>query len=194
MTTNSVTGTKPHTKMTPLWVISLFLSLTEVVSGVAVTQTTGNIQVALVSFVIIFAVLVAGMFFVLLWSRPWTFYPLSEYANVDVQQYVEALRGGPISIVKETKDVKGAVGIVGKPDQLKLLFKVDGGTWARSTKAMNVGRGCVVQMSTKFLTPQGAWNLAEALTYVPDAAIVGEEGGDGYHLVHRDAQTKDGNA
>ena len=98
MTTNSVTGTKSHTKMTPLWVISLFLSLTEVVAGVAVTQTTGNIQVTLVWFVIIFAVLVAGMFFVLLWSRPWTFYPPSEYANVDVQQYVEALRGGPISI------------------------------------------------------------------------------------------------
>lgn len=194
MTANSVTGTKPHTKMTPLWVISLFLSLTEVVAGVAVTQTTGTIQVALVAFVIIFAVLVAVMFFVLLWFRPWTFYPPSEYANVDVQQYVEALRGGPISIVKETKDVKGPVEIAGKPDQLKLLFKVDGGTWARSTKAMNVGRGCVVQMSTKFLTPQGAWNLAEALAYVPDVEIAGEEGGDGYHLVHRDDQTKDGNA
>ena len=38
MTTNSVTGTKAHTKMTPLWVISLFLSLTEVISGIAVTQ------------------------------------------------------------------------------------------------------------------------------------------------------------
>ena len=194
MTMNSVTGTKPHTRMTPLWVISLFLSLTEVVAGVAVTQTTGNIQVTLVWFVIIFAVLVAGMFFVLLWFRPWTFYPPSEYANVDVQQYVEALRGGPTSTVKETKDVKGAVEIVGKPDQLKLLFKVDGGTWVRSTKAMNVGRGCVVQMSTRFLTPQGAWNLAEALTYVPDAAIVSEEEGDGYYLVHRDDKTKDGNA
>ena len=194
MTTNSVTWTKSHTKMTPLWVISLFLSLTEVVAGVAVTQTTGNIQVKLVWFVIIFAVLVAGMFFVLLWFRPWTFYPPSEYANVDVQQYVEALRGGPISIVKETKDVKDSVEIVGKPDQLKLLFKVDGGTWVRSTKAMNVGRGCVVQMSTKFLTPQGAWNIAEALTYVPDAVIVGEKGGDGYYLVHRDDKTKDGNS
>ena len=164
MTANSVTGTKPHTKMTPLWVISLFLSLTEVVAGVAVTQATETIQVVLFWFVIIFPVLVAVMFFVLLWCRPWTFYPPSEYANVDVQQYVEAFRGGPISIVKETKDVKGPVEIAGKPDQLKLLFKVDGGTWARSTKAMNVGRGCVVQMSTKFLTPQGALESSRSLS------------------------------
>ena len=190
MATNPITKAKPPAKMTPLWVISLFLSFTEVISGIAATQTTGNLQAALVWFVIIFPFLVAGMFFVLLWFRPWTFYPPSEYPNVDVLQ---AFRGEPIPIVKETKDVQGDVEIAGDPDRLKLLFKVDGGAWVRSTKAMDVGPGCVVQVSTKFLTPQG-WNAAEALTYVPDIMIVGEEERDGHYLVHKHQQMEDGDA
>ena len=193
MATSPITNAKLPAKMTPLWVISLFLSLTEVIAGIAATQTTGNLQTALVCFVIIFPFLVAGMFFGLLWFRPWTFYPPSEYANVDVQRYVEALRGGPISIVRETKDVQGDVEIAGDPDRLKLLFKADGGTWVRSTKAMDVGPGCVVQMSTQFLTPQG-WNAAEALAYVPDTEIVGEEEGDGHYLVPKHQQTGNGDA
>ena len=191
MATNPITNAKLPVKMTPLWVISLFLSLTEVISGIAATQTTGNLQAVLVWFVIIFPFLVACMFFVLLWFRPWTFYPPSEYPNVDVLQ---AFRGESIPIVKETKDVQGDVEIVGDPDRLKLLFKVDGGNWVRSTKAMDVGPGCVVQTSTKFLTPQGAWNVAEALTYVPDTMIIGEEEGDGHYLVHKHQQTEDGDA
>ena len=59
---------------------------------------------------------------------------------------------------------------------------------------MDVGHGCVVQISTKFLTPQGAWNIAEALTFVPDAVIVGEKEGDGHYLARRNKQTGDGNA
>ena len=50
-----------------------------------------------------------------------------------------------------------------------------------------------VQVSTKFLTPQG-WNAAEALTYVPDTMIVGEKEGDGHYLVHKHQQTEDGDA
>ena len=171
MATNPITKAKLPANMTPLLVISLFVILTEVIAGIAATQMKDDLQVVLVWFVIIFSSCVAIMFFVLLWFKAWMFYPPSEYANVDVQRYVEALRGGPISIVRETKDVQGDVEIAGDPDRLKLLFKADGGTWVRSTKAMDVGPGCVVQMSTQFLTPQG-WNAAEALTYVPDTEIV----------------------
>ena len=190
MATNPVANARLPAKMTPLWVISLFLSLTEVIAGIAATQTTGNLQTALVCFVIIFPFLVAGMFFYMLYHRPENLYAPSEYPNVDVLQ---AFRGEPISIVRETKDVQGDVEIAGDPDRLKLLFKADGGTWVRSTKAMDVGPGCVVQMSTQFLTPQG-WNAAEALTYVPDTMIVGEEEGDGHYLVHKHHQTEDGDA
>lgn len=184
-----VTKAKPPTKMTPLWVISLFVSLTEVVLGISVTQTTGNIQIALVCFVIIFPVLVACVFFILLWFKPWTFYPPSEYPDVEV---LKAFREESIPIVKETKDVKGPVEIAGNPDRLKLLFKAAGKDWERSTKAMDVGHGCVVQMSTKFLTPQG-WNPAEAVTYVPDTEIVPENEGEGHYLIRKNERTGDDN-
>ena len=190
MATNPVTSAKLPAKMTPLWVIALFVFFTEAILVVAATQIAGNLQTALVSFVIIFPFLVAGMFFVMLWHKNENLYAPSEYPNLEV---LLAFRGGSISTVKKTKDVQGDVEIVGDPDRLKLLFKADGGTWVRSTKAMDVGPGCVVQVSTKFLTPQG-WNAAEALTYVPDTMIVGEEEGDGHYLVHKHQQTEDGDA
>jgi hypothetical protein len=169
-------------KLTPLWVVSLFVSLTEVTLGIAATQTSGGTQHALVIFVLVFPILIAGAFFTFLWHRPWVFYSPSEYGNVDVRGFVEAIKGVSGPIVQETKDVQGPVDIVGNPDRLKLLFKAAGKTWVRSTKAMEVGDGCVVQVSTKFLTPQGAWNLAEAVTYVPGAEIIEEAGGSGRYL------------
>ncbi len=79
-------------KLSPLWVISLFVSLTEVVTGIAVTQATNGIQIALTSFVILFPLLVASAFFIILWNRPYVFYPPNEFANgVDVSKYVEAM-------------------------------------------------------------------------------------------------------
>ncbi len=175
-------------KLTPLWVISLFVSLTEVVLGVASAQTSGGVQLILVIFVTTFPILIAVAFFVCLWWRPWVFYPPSEYGSMDVQQYVEALKGGPLQVVQETKDVEGPIEVVGQPDRFKLLFKAVGPTWARSTKALDVGAGCVVQVSTKFMTPTGAWNLAEALTYVPGVEIADKAGGGGRYLIPRGEQ------
>ena len=43
------TSQRPQ-RMTPLWVISLFVSLTEVVAGIAVTQASGGVEVALTAF------------------------------------------------------------------------------------------------------------------------------------------------
>ena len=79
--------------MTPLWVISLFVSLSEVVTGIAVTQATGGIQVALTAFVVVFPILVATAFFAILWARPWVFYSPTEFGTqTDVTQYVDAMR------------------------------------------------------------------------------------------------------
>lgn len=50
-------------RLTPLWIISLFVSLTEVVLGTAVTQTVGGVQIALTAFVMSFPLLVASAFF-----------------------------------------------------------------------------------------------------------------------------------
>ncbi len=77
---------------TPLWVISLFVSLTEVMTGIAATQTSSGVQVALTAFVIAFPLLVASMFFLFLWSRPQNLYSPSEYQGTNIREYVDALR------------------------------------------------------------------------------------------------------
>jgi len=82
----------PAKSTTPLWVISLFVSLTEVMTGIAATQTSGGIQVALTSFVIAFPVLIATAFFVILWCKPYVFYSPTEYQGTDVGAFVEAMQ------------------------------------------------------------------------------------------------------
>src|SRR3954467_15266180 len=80
--------------ITPLWIVALFVSLTEVVLGVAVTQTQGGIQIALTVFVLAFPMLIAGMFFTTLWFKPYVFYPPTEFGNqTSVLDYVRAMQG-----------------------------------------------------------------------------------------------------
>jgi outer membrane receptor for Fe3+-dicitrate len=99
---------------------------------------------------------------------------------MDIQRYVDALKAGQGSIVRQTKDVAGPIQVVGDPDRMKLLFKAAGPTWVRSTKAMESGDGCVVQVSTKVMTSAGDWNVAEATTYVPGVRLAEEAGGGRY--------------
>jgi len=83
----------PRRGLSPLWIIALFLSFTETVLGVAVTQTHGGIQIALTSFVISFPPIVSGLFFLVLWKKPYVFYPPAEFSKeVDVKTYVEAMQ------------------------------------------------------------------------------------------------------
>jgi hypothetical protein len=78
--------------LTPLWVISLFISLAETVTGVAATQTSGGIQVALTVFVILFPILIAVGFFLLLWQKPHHLYAPAEYGKqVGVSEYIDAI-------------------------------------------------------------------------------------------------------
>jgi len=83
----------PPSKITPLWIIASFVSFTEVVLGIAVTQVDGGIQIALTAFVITFPLLVASAFFLILWFKTGVFYPPSEYGNTDPMKYVSAMKG-----------------------------------------------------------------------------------------------------
>lgn len=83
---------KISARITPLWVVAAFVTLTETVLGYAVTQVTGGVQIALTGFVIFFALVVAGGFFLILWNRPYVFYPPSEYASVDPAKFIAAIR------------------------------------------------------------------------------------------------------
>lgn len=87
---------------------------------------------------------------------------------------------GPVSVGKSTFVTKTAdiqksvdeVKIYGNPDNLKLLFKVDTGTMKKSTKAMEIDGGCLIQVSTKLKNTDGSWSVAEALTFAPNAKII----------------------
>lgn len=80
-------------RLTPLSIIAMFLSLSEAVAGIAAIQASGGLQVALGIFVIVFPFAIACAFFVVLWYRPYVFYPPNEYGGkTDVKQYVEAMQ------------------------------------------------------------------------------------------------------
>jgi hypothetical protein len=83
----------PNRATTPLAVIALFLSLTEIVIGVGVIQTSGMVQIMLAGFVIAFDSLIALAFFVILWFRNAVLYPPSEYGpEVNPAEFVAAMQ------------------------------------------------------------------------------------------------------
>lgn len=63
----------------------------------------------------------------------------------------------------------------GDGDLFKLICKASSEKegWMKSTKAVDTGHGCIIQVSTQ----QGD-NVAEALTFVPGAKLVPDENGD----------------
>lgn len=78
--------------------------------------------------------------------------------------------------VKGTKKQVPDVEIFGNGDMFKLLSKASSKKekWMKSTKAMEVDGGCVVQVTT-----QQDSNIAEALCFVPGVKIQEEFNADG---------------
>lgn len=80
-------------------------------------------------------------------------------------------------------DVSGArknvkdIAVVGNGDMFQLLCKASSQAegWMKSTKAMQVPGGCVVQVTTQQRNHDGTYAVAEALTYVPGVFIVDDE-------------------
>ena len=56
-------------------------------------------------------------------------------------------------------------------DSFELLFKVSGPGGTKSTKAMNTGAGCIVQVTSQQRNKDGSYAIAEALTYVPGVSV-----------------------
>jgi len=87
----------------------------------------------------------------------------------------------------ENSDVSGArknvpdIKIVGNGDAFRLLCKASSKSegWMKSTKAMQVPGGCIVQATTQQRNPDGSYAVAEALVFVPHVSIseIGEDGG-----------------
>ena len=62
----------------------------------------------------------------------------------------------------------------GNGDTFKLISKASSRLegWMKSTKAMDVGNGCVVQVTTQQRNIDGSYSVAEALTFVPNIKII----------------------
>lgn len=58
-------------------------------------------------------------------------------------------------------------------DLFKLLSKASSANegWMKSTKAMQVAGGCVVQVTTQQENPDGSYAVAEAVCFVPGVQI-----------------------
>jgi hypothetical protein len=69
--------------------------------------------------------------------------------------------------------------VVGNGDMFLLICKASSESegWMKSTKAMRVPGGCVVQVTTQQRNPDGSYAVAEALTYVPGVALDEDENG-----------------
>lgn len=86
---------------------------------------------------------------------------------------------------QNVKDIK----VVGNGDMFQLLCKASSEAegWRKSTKAMETPFGCVVQVTTQQINPDGSYSVAEALTFVPGTAVV-DDGNGGRRLGYSDVQ------
>ena len=116
------TEPKSGLRVTPLGIVATFVTLTETVLGLALTQVVGGVQVALTVFVIAFALLVAGAFFVILWFRPFVFYSPSEFGDVDPKSFIDAMRGKLPERVSE--QINMAEQVEAKPTDKTAQFKL----------------------------------------------------------------------
>jgi hypothetical protein len=92
-----------------------------------------------------------------------------------------------VSKTLHNSDISGAranvkdIRVVGDGDLFQLLCKASSENegWMKSTKAMEVPGGCVVQVTTQQVNPDGSHSVAEALTFVPDVRIAADPDHEG---------------
>jgi hypothetical protein len=85
-------GSNPPRVLGPLWVISLFLGMSEVAVTIAITQAGGWIQALLAIFAVVFPTLVAAAFFYILWYDNKILYAPQDFAEgTTVTEYAEAM-------------------------------------------------------------------------------------------------------
>ncbi|MGW7817647.1 hypothetical protein ACWGLF_05825 [Streptomyces puniciscabiei] len=96
----------PPRVLNPLWIISLFLGLSETTVGIAAALSDGWVQGALATFAVTFPVLVSGAFFSILWKRPEVLYAPGDFPeHVSVSAYVDGMRHGSVANAELLKAV-----------------------------------------------------------------------------------------
>ena len=70
--------------------------------------------------------------------------------------------------IKDAKKNVSDIQVFSNGDLFQLVLKASSRSegWMKSTKAMNLPTGCVIQVSTQQENPDGSYVLAEAITFV----------------------------
>lgn len=82
--------------------------------------------------------------------------------------------------IEQVKQKVSDVKIFGNGDTFQLICKTSSEKegWMKSTKALEIPRvGCVIQVTTQQINPDGSYSIAEALTFVPGTYIECSENG-----------------
>jgi len=77
-----------------------------------------------------------------------------------------------ITSTEEWMKTESSDEIYGDPNHFVVLFKVVSDNLKKSTKAMQLKNGCIIQVTTERRSPDGVWSVAEAVSFVPDSKIV----------------------
>lgn len=97
---------------------------------------------------------------------------LTKMKEVDMNE--KTLHNSDVSGARQNvKDIQ----VVGDGDMFALLYKASSQNegWMKSTKAMEVPGGCVVQVTTQQRNADGSYAVAEALTFVPGVKIADDD-------------------
>jgi len=77
----------------PLGVIAIFAGLCEVALGTGIATTTGNLQITMIVGAFGLALIIVGLFALVLWFKPQAFYPPAAYPEtLDPKKYAEAMQ------------------------------------------------------------------------------------------------------
>jgi len=111
---------------TPLWVIGLFVSLSEIAISVGIVGSTGFVQVMLALFAIAFPSMIAFGFFRILGKKPWLLYAPAEYQGVDAVKFIKAIRGAEEKIETTSRRLDSVLLIMAESRMLELDMFIRG--------------------------------------------------------------------
>ena len=97
----------------PIWVIGALLGVTDAGLAYVGGATDGGIQIAVLAFLGLYTCALAGMFFCILWDRPWVLYPPSEYGSTNVRDFGAAMQGDPVRAERLASEVGNELSIQG---------------------------------------------------------------------------------
>ena len=150
----------PPSWASPLGIIALFLTVTEAVTGLAVTQAKGEIQLALTIYVIVLPLLVLFLFGAILWSRPYVLYPPSEYTGgATIKDFVDAMQAKYSSVLARREADESQIQAIVK-DAVKSSVMTEslavGNEPSKATEATRLGDLVMARIDEQVLTIETA--------------------------------------